>query len=111
MRRLGLNGKSVMPLVGGFACAVPSIMSARSIENKKERILTIFIAPLISCSARLPVYTVLISLVIPNKIWWGFISLQGLVMTGMYLFGVLIAFLVAFILKLIVKVKEKSIHL
>ncbi len=111
MRRLGLNGKSVMPLVGGFACAVPSIMSARSIENKKERLLTIFIAPLISCSARLPVYTVLISLVIPNKIWLGFISLQGLVMTGMYLFGVLIAFLVAFILKLIVKVKEKSIFL
>lgn len=67
MRKVGLNGKSVMPMISGFACAVPAIMSARSIENRKERLLTILVTPLMSCSARLPVYTILISLVIPNK--------------------------------------------
>ncbi|MGG2305076.1 nucleoside recognition domain-containing protein, partial [Salmonella enterica] len=60
MRKAGLNGKSVMPMISGFACAVPAIMSARNIENKKERLLTILITPLMSCSARLPVYTILI---------------------------------------------------
>jgi ferrous iron transport protein B len=67
MRKVGLNGKSVMPMISGFACAVPAIMSARNIENKKERLLTILITPLMSCSARLPVYTILIALVIPRK--------------------------------------------
>jgi ferrous iron transport protein B len=111
MRRIGLNGKSVMPLVGGFACAVPSIMAARSIDNKKERLLTILVAPLISCSARLPVYTVLIGLVIPQKTYFGLFNLQGLVMAAMYLFGVLVAFLIAFILKIFIKVKDKSIFI
>ena len=67
MRKVGLNGKSVMPMISGFACAVPAIMSARNIENKKERLLTILITPLMSCSARLPVYTILIALVIPKE--------------------------------------------
>jgi ferrous iron transport protein B len=67
MRSVGLNGKSVMPMISGFACAVPAIMSARNIENRKERLLTILITPLMSCSARLPVYTILIGLVIPQK--------------------------------------------
>src|SRR5580704_17268120 len=80
MRKVGLNGKSVMPMISGFACAVPAIMSTRSIENKKERLLTILITPLMSCSARLPVYTILISLTIPYKIYLGFISLQAIVM-------------------------------
>src|SRR5580704_16710405 len=80
MRKVGLNGKSVMPMISGFACAVPAIMSARSIENRKERLLTILITPLMSCSARLPVYTILISLVIPQKQYLGFISLQAIVM-------------------------------
>ena len=111
MRRIGLNGKSIMPLVGGFACAVPSIMAARSIDNKKERLLTILVAPLISCSARLPVYTVLIGLVIPNTYYLGFISLQGLVITAMYVFGVVIAFLMALLLKIFIKIKDKSIFL
>ncbi len=71
MRKAGLNGKSVMPMVSGLACAVPAIMSARSIENKKERLLTIMVTPLMSCSARLPVYTVLIALVVPNKMYFG----------------------------------------
>jgi ferrous iron transport protein B len=78
MRSVGLNGKSVMPMISGFACAVPAIMSARSIENKKERLLTILITPLMSCSARLPVFTILIGLVIPNNYLFGFLSVQGL---------------------------------
>ncbi|MDE3253689.1 MAG: ferrous iron transport protein B, partial [Bacteroidota bacterium] len=87
MRKVGLNGKSVMPMISGFACAVPAIMSARNIENKKERLLTILITPLMSCSARLPVYTILISLVIDDKYYFGFLSLQGLVMMGLYFLG------------------------
>jgi ferrous iron transport protein B len=111
MRKSGLNGKSVMPMISGFACAVPAIMSARSIENKKERLLTILITPLMSCSARLPVFTILISLVIPNDIYGGVISLQGLVMTGLYLFGILMAMLVARVLKYFIKTKERSFFL
>ncbi|MEO6135192.1 MAG: ferrous iron transport protein B, partial [Ginsengibacter sp.] len=87
MRKAGLNGKSVMPMISGLACAVPAIMSARSIENKKERLLTIMVTPLMSCSARLPVYTILIALVVPNTFYFGFVSLQGLVMMLMYFMG------------------------
>ena len=87
MRKVGLNGKSVMPMISGFACAVPAIMTTRNIENRKERLLTILVTPLMSCSARLPVYTILIALVIPNKFYLGFLSLQGLVMMGLYLLG------------------------
>lgn len=108
MRSVGLNGKSVMPLISGFACAVPAIMSARSIENKKERLLTILVTPLISCSARLPVYTILIGLVIPNKYFFGFLGLQGLVMMGLYLLGLVMALLVSYIAKWFIKSKEKS---
>ena len=72
MRTVGLNGKSVMPMISGFACAVPAIMSARNIENRKERLLTIMITPLMSCSARLPVYTILIGLVIPRTYYLAF---------------------------------------
>ena len=108
MRKVGLNGKSVMPMISGFACAVPAIMSARNIENKKERLLTILVTPFMSCSARLPVYTILISLVIDEKIYFGFLSLQGLVMMGLYLLGILMALLASFILKLFITIKEKS---
>lgn len=108
MRKVGLNGKSVMPMISGFACAVPAIMSARNIENKKERLLTIMITPLMSCSARLPVFTILISLVIPNSYYWGFLSLQGLVMMGLYLLGLVMGLIVAYVLKFIIKIKEKS---
>jgi ferrous iron transport protein B len=108
MRSVGLNGKSVMPLISGFACAVPAIMSARSIENKKERLLTILVTPLISCSARLPVYTILIGLVIPNKYFLGFLGLQGLIMMGLYLLGLVMALLVSYIAKWFIKSKEKS---
>lgn len=108
MRKVGLNGKSVMPMISGFACAVPAVMSARSIENKKERLLTIMITPLMSCSARLPVYTILIALVIPSKLYLGFLNLQGLVMMGLYLFGTVIALLVAWVMKWFIKSTERS---
>jgi len=108
MRKVGLNGKSVMPMISGFACAVPAIMSARNIENKKERLLTILVTPFMSCSARLPVYTILISLVIDNKIYFGFLSLQGLVMMGLYLLGIVMALLTSMVLKWFVNIKEKS---
>ena len=108
MRKSGLNGKSVMPMISGFACAVPAIMSARNIESQRERLLTILVTPLMSCSARLPVYTILIALVIPGDYLFGFLSLQGLVMMGLYLFGVLMALLVARIAKIFLKLKEKS---
>lgn len=108
MRKVGLNGKSVMPMISGFACAVPAIMSARNIENRKERLLTIFVTPLMSCSARLPVFTILISLVIPNTYYIGFLSLQGLVMMGLYLLGIVVALLTSLVLKAFIKIKDKS---
>lgn len=108
MRKAGLNGKSVMPMVSGLACAVPAIMSARSIENKKERLLTIMVTPLMSCSARLPVYTVLIALVVPNKMYLGFVSLQGLVMMLMYFIGTFMALIAAYVMKWFIHSKEKS---
>ncbi len=108
MRKAGLNGKSVMPMISGLACAVPAIMSARSIENKKERLLTIMVTPLMSCSARLPVYTILIALVVPNKFYLGFISLQGLVMMFMYFLGTFMALISAFVMKWFIKSTEKS---
>ena len=108
MRKVGLNGKSVMPMISGYACAVPAIMSARNIENKKERLLTIMITPLMSCSARLPVYTILISLVIPSKLYFGFLSLQGLVMMMLYLLGTVLALIVAWVMKWFIKSAERS---
>jgi ferrous iron transport protein B len=108
MRKVGLNGKSVMPMISGFACAVPAIMSARNIENKKERLLTIMVTPLMSCSARLPVYTILIALVIPSKLYFGFLSLQGLVMMALYLLGTVMALIVSFVMKWFINIKEKS---
>lgn len=108
MRSVGLNGKSVMPMISGFACAVPAIMSARNIENRKERLLTILITPLMSCSARLPVYTILISLVIPQTYLLGFLSLQGLVMMGLYLLGLVLALIVSYVAKWFIRISEKS---
>lgn len=108
MRKVGLNGKSVMPMISGFACAVPAIMSARNIENRKERLLTILITPLMSCSARLPVFTILISLVIDDHYYFGFLSLQGLVMMALYLLGLVMALIVSYIAKFFIKIQEKS---
>ena len=108
MRSVGLNGKSVMPMISGFACAVPAIMSARNIENRKERLLTILITPLMSCSARLPVYTILIGLVIPKTYLLGFLGVQGLVMMALYLLGLVMALIVSYVAKWFIKINEKS---
>jgi ferrous iron transport protein B len=108
MRKVGLNGKSVMPMISGFACAVPAIMSTRNIENRKERLLTILITPLMSCSARLPVYTILIALVVPRKQVFGFFGLQGLVMMGLYMLGLVMAMIVSYVAKWFINLKEKS---
>lgn len=108
MRKAGLNGKSVMPMISGFACAVPAIMSARAIENRKERLLTILITPFMSCSARLPVYTILIALVIPKTYYLGILSLQGLVMMGLYLLSIVIALFVSYVFKWFIRIREKS---
>lgn len=111
MRSVGLNGRSVMPLISGMACAVPAIMAARTIQNRKERLITILVTPLMSCSARLPVYTILIALVIPNKYFLGIFSIQGLVLMGLYLLGFVGALLVSKIMTFIIKVKDRSFFL
>lgn len=108
MRRFGLNGRSVIPLISGVACAVPAIMSARTISSWKERIITIMVTPLMSCSARLPVYTLLISLVVPQDKTLGFFNYQGLILMFLYLIGFVAAIAAAWILKWILKAREKS---
>lgn len=111
MRSVGLNGRSVMPLISGMACAVPAIMATRTIQNRKERLITIMVTPLMSCSARLPVYSILIGLVIPDRYYLGFVSLQGLVFMGLYLLGFFMALIVARVLNFIVQVKERTYFL
>src|SRR6185295_750007 len=111
MRRVGLSGKSTMPLVSGMACAVPAIMSTRGIENWKDRIITIMVTPLMSCSARLPVYTLLIGFLVPEEKILGFMNLKGLVMLGMYLLGWAMAFIAAWVMKLFIRLREKSYYL
>lgn len=108
MRPLGLHGKSVVPLISGVACAIPAIMSSRSIDQPKERLITILVTPLMSCSARLPVYILLITLTVPDKIVGGFMNLQGLVLLGMYLLGVVAALVFALLFKAILSSKSKS---
>lgn len=108
MRKVGLNGKSVVPLIGGLACAVPSIMSARNIENWKDRIITIMVTPLVSCSARLPIYTLLIALVVPQNSVWGVFNLQGLALMFMYLLSMLSAVLVAWVMKRLINARERG---
>jgi ferrous iron transport protein B len=108
MRPFGLNGRSVIPLISGTACAVPSIMATRSIANLKERLITIFILPLISCSARLPVYTLLISVLYPDKRILGFFNAKGLVLMALYLLGFAATLGTAWMLKKVVKIREAS---
>ncbi len=108
MRRYGLSGKSVVPLISGTACAIPAIMSARNIENWKERLITILVTPFITCSARLPVYAILIALIIPNKRLFGLFSLQGATLMVLYLLGFGMAIFSAYILNKILKVKTKA---
>ena len=103
LRGLGLSGKSVVPLLSGAACAIPAIMSTRNIENWKDRLITIMVTPLMSCSARLPVYTILIAVAVPNTLLFGFISLQAIVMLGMYVLGTVAALVAAVVFKWIIR--------
>ena len=108
LRGFGLSGRSIIPLLSGAACAIPAVMSARTIPNWKERIITIMVVPLMSCAARLPVYTLLISIMIPAEQKWFIFNLQGLTMMGFYLIGFISAILIAWLMKYIIKSKERS---
>jgi ferrous iron transport protein B len=108
MRRFGLSGKSVVPLISGTACAIPAIMATRNIENWKERLITILVTPFTTCSARLPVYSIIISLVIPKTRLFGILSTQGLALMMLYLIGFGTAILSAWILNKILKIKGKT---
>jgi ferrous iron transport protein B len=99
MSKVGLHGKSFIPMLSSFACAIPGIMATRTIESPRDRLVTIMVCPLMSCAARLPVYTLLISACIPNIQIFGFLRLQGLTMLGMYLLGVLSALAIAWVFK------------
>lgn len=107
MRKFGLSGKSIVPLISGTACAIPAIMGTRNIENWKERLVTILVTPFITCSARLPVYAILISLIIPEKRVFG-LSLQGLTLMSLYFIAFLMAIASAYLLNRILKLKCKS---
>ena len=108
MRRFGMNGKSVIPLISGTACAIPAIMATRTISSWKERLITILVVPFTTCSARLPVYAILIALIIPDEKFFGFLNLQGLVLLSLYALGFLSAILAAYILHKTLKVESKS---
>lgn len=108
MRKFGLNGKSVVPLISGWACAIPAIMATRTIDNWKDRLITIFVTPFMSCSARLPVYTILAALIVPEGSFMGIFNLQGVALMGLYLLGFLAAIGTAWLMKLLIQVKERS---
>lgn len=107
LRKYGLSGKSVIPLISGTACAIPAVMATRNIENWKERLITILVTPFTTCSARLPVYLILISLVIPEGTFLG-MGYQGLTLMGLYLLGFVMALLSAAILNKVLKIQSKT---
>lgn len=107
LKPFGLNGKSVIPLMSGIACAIPAVMAARNIENPKERLLTMLVTPFMTCSARLPIYIVIIGLVIPDETFWGF-NIQGIVLFAMYLLGIIGALLSSLVLNRFIKSVRKS---
>ncbi|MDR6194528.1 ferrous iron transport protein B [Siphonobacter sp. SORGH_AS_0500] len=108
MRKVGLNGRSVVPLISSVACAVPAIMGSRTIQSWKDRLITIMVTPLMSCSARLPIFTIMIGLVIPERTILGIFNLQGLALMLLYLLGFVSALLSAWVMKNLMKVKERS---
>jgi ferrous iron transport protein B len=110
MRRFGLNGKSIVPLISGVACAIPAIMAARNIENAKERLITILVVPFMTCAARLPVYTILIALMIPTNNTNGF-NLQGLVLLLMYLLGFVSSIIASIVLSKLIKQDAKDVFI
>ncbi len=99
MSKVGLHGKSFIPMLSSFACAIPGIMATRTIESPKDRLVTILVSPLMSCSARLPVYTILIAACIPDVTLFGFLRLSGLMMLSMYLLGIIVALFMAWVFK------------
>ncbi len=107
LRKYGLSGKSVIPLISGTACAIPAVMATRNIENWKERLITILVTPFTTCSARLPVYLILISLVIPQGTFFG-MGYQGLTLMGLYLLGFGAALLSSSILNKVLKIRSKT---
>jgi len=111
MRRFGMNGKSIIPLISGTACAIPAIMATRTISNWKERLITILVVPFTTCSARLPVYAILIALIIPDTKILGLLNLQGLVLLSLYGLGFGMAILAAFILHKTLDINSKSFFL
>lgn len=108
MRKFGLSGRSVVPLISGMACAIPAIMATRTIDNWKERLITIFVTPLMSCSARLPVFAILVALIIPKARLLGIVSLQGVALMGLYLLGFAAAMFSAILMNMIVKANVRS---
>ena len=108
MRKFGLSGKSVVPLISGTACAIPAIMATRNIENWKERLITILVTPFTTCSARLPVYAIIIGLVIPDKRVFGIVNMQGLTLMFLYLLGFGMAIFSAFVLNKVLQLKCKT---
>ncbi|MEM6843436.1 MAG: ferrous iron transport protein B [Bacteroidota bacterium] len=108
MRQFGLNGRSVVPLISGLACAIPAIMAARNIDDWKDRLITIFVTPFMSCSARLPVYVILIGLVVPERTYLGIFNLAGLVLMGMYLLGFFMAISSAWIMKKLIRARSQG---
>jgi ferrous iron transport protein B len=107
VRPFGLSGRSIVPLISSAACAIPGVMAARTIPNFKDKIITIFVAPLMSCSARIPVYTLLIALVIPDQ-HWGPFNVQGLVLFLLYGLGIITAFAAALVLKFFIKTNDPN---
>ncbi|MBK6525747.1 MAG: ferrous iron transporter B [Crocinitomicaceae bacterium] len=107
MQRFGMSGKSIVPLISGFACAVPAIMSARTIENKKERLITILVTPLLTCSARIPVYVVVIALVVPDEMM-GIFNMRGIALMALYLLGAVMAMVAAWVFNRFIKNEYKS---
>jgi len=108
MRKVGLNGRSVVPLISGLACAIPAVMATRGIDDWKDRMITIFVTPFMSCSARLPVYVILIGLVVPEQTYLGVFNLAGLVLMGMYLLGFFMAIGSAWVMKKIIKTNSRG---
>ena len=108
MRRFGMSGKSVIPLISGTACAIPAVMATRNISSWKERLVTILVTPFMTCSARLPVYAIIIALIIPDNEVFGFFSLQGLTLLSLYLLGFFAAIIAATILNKTLKIKSRS---
>ncbi|MGB3585742.1 MAG: ferrous iron transport protein B, partial [Tunicatimonas sp.] len=108
MRKVGLNGRSVVPLISGLACAIPAIMATRGIDDWKDRLITIFVTPFMSCSARLPVYVILIGLVVPEITYLGIFNLAGLVLMGLYLLGFFMAISSAWVMKKLIRAKSQG---